>query len=163
MSRESPAAAAAVWGGGGKAEKTGSVAVTDTIQGPIRCYKNMPCPIKVSLTVWGEGQRGVQWSVFFLRWLTGNKRLLAFLSLTLLLFAARGCVCCLSASVPAPPFKKNTFKVRMLWFGTFWFESSNTYVTGMFVPNSCESPLEWFPLGCNEMLRVQLISILLPV
>lgn len=50
---------AAAWRGARKAGETGSVPVSDGVQGPIRRYKQTPCPINVSLTVWGEGQRGV--------------------------------------------------------------------------------------------------------
>lgn len=61
----------------------------------------VPCPIKMSLTVWGEGQRRTH-CCFFL-WLTGYKLFLAFPSLKFLLFVTRSlcdvaclrsCCCC---------------------------------------------------------------------
>lgn len=37
----------------------------DSLQGPIRCYKTVACPIKVTLSVQGEGQVGIQRDLSF--------------------------------------------------------------------------------------------------
>lgn len=123
----------------------------------------VPCPIKMSLTVWGEGQRRTH--CCFFHWLTGYKLFLAFPSLKFLLFVTRSlcnvaclwsCCCC-----PMLPLSIHSVFISLL-VTVAWCDFHSLAEMRRIVQNSCWNPLEWFPLGCNEMLRVQLISILLP-
>lgn len=105
-----------VWGGGSKAEKTGSVHVTDRLQGPIRCYfQSALSNQSVTHSVRGGSKRD---TMSFFHWLTGNKLLLAFQSLTLLLFVALRLFCSLSVSTLL--LLEISFSIKCFLFHASW-------------------------------------------
>lgn len=120
----------------------------------------VPCPIKMSLTVWGEGQRRTHCCFFSL-----IDRLQALFGFSVTQISAvchsQLVRCCLSAILLLLPLSIHSVFISLL-VTVAWCDFHSLAEMGWIVQNSCWSPLEWFPLGCNEMLRVQLISILLP-